>query len=227
MRLDPLPRLTSTLGKALGNPRLLVFAIVMSKLCLDRVYKFALAVNPTPALDNGGNQTIDILEYYHPSTASDVYRHLDSYNLKQRLAYQSLAIFDSGFVVFRAIPIAFMICWAFKTAPAKYQPGIWVVLVNVFADLLENILITILLKSYPERLPFIAQALTWVIDIKWKSFWGMLGLLFVAMLAGIYFSFHAMLANSVLLEKDRKDKQRARQHVNQVMDRAGSSRDGA
>ncbi|KAI8069900.1 hypothetical protein BC940DRAFT_17390 [Gongronella butleri] len=224
MRLDPFPKFSEQVGEALKNPRLIVFSIVMTKMCLDRVYKFASVVNPTPALDNGGNETLDILEYHHPLTGRAVYDFLDSYSLKQRLAYQSLSLFDSGFVLFRALPLMLLVHWAFSQAPAKIRPGLWIILVNVFIDLTENALIVTLMKTYPRQLPNLAQWTAYVIEAKWYSFWAVVALAFVSGLVGIYYSFHSMLAGSVLMEKDRQEKLRARQHVQQVLQRSAKNK---
>lgn len=39
--LDPFPRFSEALGNAVSNPRIAIFSIVMTKICLDRIYGFA------------------------------------------------------------------------------------------------------------------------------------------------------------------------------------------
>ncbi|CAO3638656.1 unnamed protein product [Cunninghamella blakesleeana] len=222
--LDPFPRFSETLGNAVSNPRIAIFSIVMTKICLDCIYGFAKVVNPNGALDSAGNETLDILEYHHPWTSEEVYGYLSSYGNKGRLAYQSLLIYDCGFLLFRTLPLCLLIHWAFSSAPPKWKPGLWIPLACTFIDLLENMTIWMLLKLYPTRLPLLGQLTAYLIQLKWYFFWFTIALVCVSSLVGIYFSFHNMLSNSVLLEKDRQDKLRARRHVTDVLERTGKSK---
>ncbi|KAI8340273.1 hypothetical protein BC941DRAFT_419972 [Chlamydoabsidia padenii] len=223
MRLDPFPQFSATLGNACANPRVALFAIVMTKICLDRIYNYASVVNPNAALDSGGNETLDILEYQHPGTGEAVYKYLTSYGPQGRAAYQSLLMYDSGFLLFRTVPMCLLVHWAFKLAPSWSRPGVFIPLATTFIDLVENGLIWLLLKAYPRRLDTLAQLTAWMIEAKWAAFVATLVLMCVSGLVGIYYSFHAMLSNSVLMEKDRQEKLRARRHVTEVLHRSGKS----
>lgn len=181
-------------------------------------------MNPNGALDGAGNETLDILEYHHPWTSEEVYGYLSSYGNKGRLAYQSLLIYDCGFLLFRTLPLCLLIHWAFSSAPQKWKPGLWIPLASTFVDLIENFLIWILLKLYPQRLNLLGQWTAYLIQLKWYLFWLTIGLVCISSIVGIYFSFHSMLSNSVLLEKDRQDKLRARRHVTDVLERTGKSK---
>lgn len=44
MRLDPFPRLTEVVGEHLTKPRLLILTVILTKICLDRVYQYAKVI---------------------------------------------------------------------------------------------------------------------------------------------------------------------------------------
>lgn len=180
-------------------------------------------MNPNAAVDAGGNETLDILEYQHPWTSDGVYGYLSSYSAKGRMAYQSLLMYDSGFLLFRTVPLCLLVQWAFKSAPAWSRPGVFIPLASTFIDLTENALIWLLLKAFPRRLDTLAQLTAWMIEIKWAAFVATAVLVCISGLVGIYYSFHTMLANSVLMEKDRQEKLRARRHVTDVLQRSGKA----
>ncbi|CAO3607543.1 unnamed protein product [Cunninghamella echinulata] len=196
----------------------------MTKICVDCIYNFAKVVNPNGALDTSGNETLDILEYQRPWTSEEVYGYLTSYGVKGRIAYQSLIMYDCGFLLFRTLPICLLIHWAFSSAPRWSRPGVWLPLLSTFVDLLENMMIWFLIKLYPQRFNSLAQWTAWIIQLKWILLWLTVGLVCISGLVGIYYSFHNMLASSVLLEKDRQDKLRARRHVTDVLERTGKTK---
>lgn len=41
IRLDPFPNLTEAVGQHLSKPRLVILTVVLTKILLDRVYKYA------------------------------------------------------------------------------------------------------------------------------------------------------------------------------------------
>jgi hypothetical protein len=41
-RLDPFPKFTQTLLNSLLNARILIFTVVIAKITLDRLYKYAM-----------------------------------------------------------------------------------------------------------------------------------------------------------------------------------------
>ncbi|CAO3597321.1 unnamed protein product [Absidia cylindrospora] len=132
-------------------------------------------------------------------------------------------MYDGGFLLCRLVPLCLMVHWAFQSAPQWSRPGMSIPLAGTLVDLTENFLIWILLKTYPRRLMFLAQWTAWMIELKWAMFWAVVVLVCVSGLVGIYYSFHTMLANSVLMEKDRNEKLRARRHVTDVLQRTGKT----
>ncbi|KAI8084608.1 uncharacterized protein BX664DRAFT_169196 [Halteromyces radiatus] len=174
-------------------------------------------------LDSSGNETLDILEYQHPGTSEKVYEYLNSYGVKGRLAYQTLLMYDCFFLLCRTVPLCLLVQWAFQSAPRWSRPGVWLPLLTTFVDLTENVLIWLLLKTFPHRLDFLGQMTAWMIELKWILFFSTVALVCISGLVGIYYSFHSMLANSVLMEKDRQEKLRARQHVTDVLQRTQST----
>ncbi|KAF7721663.1 hypothetical protein EC973_004313 [Apophysomyces ossiformis] len=221
VRLDPFPQLTEIVGKSLSNPRIILFTVVLAKICLDRIYALAKA----RAVDGDGHETLDILEYHRPWAASEVYGFLSAYGPKGRQAYLSLLMFDCGFLITRTVPICLLVYWAFRRAPEWSRPGVWIPLATTVIDLTENALIYVLLKLYPRRVHLIAQLTAYTIQLKWVFLWATIAVLSIGLLVGIYFGFHGLLADSVLLSNDRKDRMMARRHVNAALQRAsgGSS----
>ncbi|KAG2218955.1 hypothetical protein INT45_004647 [Circinella minor] len=218
-RLDPFPQLTNVVGEHLCKPRLVILTTILTKICLDRIYSYAKIVNPNCALDASGEQTLDVLEYYHPQTADEVYNFLAGYGAKGRQAYLSLLFYDSGFLLARTLPLCLLTYFGFKRAPEWCQPGVWLHLVTTAWDLGENILLYYLIKMYPSRINFVAWLASGMIQGKWILFWCSLALIVVSMIFAIYHGFHGMLRNSVLMEKDRKEKENARRHVNDALQR--------
>ncbi|KAG0174004.1 hypothetical protein DFQ28_007235 [Apophysomyces sp. BC1034] len=180
-------------------------------------------VNPNAALDSEGNDTLDILEYHRPWTASEVYADLASYGPKGRQAYLSLLMFDCGFLLTRTVPICLLVYWAFRRAPQWCRPGVWIPLATTAVDLTENALIYGLLKLYPRRVDAAAQLVAYSIQLKWVLLWATVAVLSIGLLVGIYFGFHGLLADSVLLENDKKDRVMAKRHVNAALLRASGS----
>ncbi|KAI9273066.1 hypothetical protein BDA99DRAFT_499931 [Phascolomyces articulosus] len=226
-RLDPFPDLTYFVGEHMCKPRLVILTTILTKICLDRIYSYAKIVNPNCALDAGGEQTLDILEYHHPQTPDDVYQFLAGYGAKGRQAYLSLLFYDSGFLLARTLPLCLLTYFGFKRAPEWCRPGVWLHLVTTGWDLGENVLLYYLIKMYPSRIDFVAWLASGMIQGKWILFWSSVVLICVSMMFAIYHGFHGMLRNSVLMEKDKREKANARRHVNDVLQRQRAKNTGA
>ncbi|KAI8374133.1 uncharacterized protein BYT42DRAFT_535095 [Radiomyces spectabilis] len=221
IRLDPFPRLTEFVGKSFSNPRIILLSVIISKVCIDRIYTFAKFVNPNAALDTAGNETLDILEYHHPRSAADVYQFISGYGHKGRMAYSSLLMYDCGFLLARTIPMCLLCYWAFSRAPQWTRLGVWIPLATSIVDLFENFLIWILLNLYPRQIDLLGQLAAWAILAKWTMLWITVAVLAIGLLLGIYYGFHGLLADSVLMDKDRKDREMARRHLNDAVKRNG------
>lgn len=165
---------------------------------------------------------LDILEYRSPATPDDVFYTLNSYGAKGRQAYLSYLFWDVIFVLARSSPIIAVCAWSYRKVPDTFRPGVWIPLLNMFTDLLESLLLFIDIKLFPQRIELLEVAITWVITAKKYSFNVTLGLMFVALLVGIYYGFHGVLADSVVMDKDREDKLRAREQVQDVLKRSAA-----
>ncbi|CDS14499.1 hypothetical protein LRAMOSA06668 [Lichtheimia ramosa] len=220
IRLDPFPQVTHVFGEYLCKPRLVILTAILTKICLDRLYQYSAIVNPNGQLDAEGKPTLDILEYHHPSTADDIYNFLAGYGAKGREAYLSLLFYDNAFLLCRTLPLCLLTYMGFKRAPQYIRPGVWIHLLTTAWDLGENALLYIILKTYPRRLDFVAWLATGFIQGKWVLFWATIFIIFVSVGSAIYYTFHSMLADSVMvLQNDKKDKENARRHVDAVLKR--------
>lgn len=174
------------------------------------------------AYDEYGEATLDILEYRSPATPDDIFYTLNSYGVKGRQAYLTYLFYDVVFVIARAAPIIVVCAWSYRKLPESFRPGIWIPLVNMAADLLESLLLFTVIKLFPQRIQLLELLTTWVIATKKYSFNITLALMFVALLVGIYYGFHGILADSVVMDKDRQDKLRAREQVQDVLKRSAA-----
>ncbi|KAI8084260.1 uncharacterized protein B0P05DRAFT_534859 [Gilbertella persicaria] len=183
-------------------------------------------INPF-AYDAQGEANLDILEYQNPHTANDVFYALNSYGAKGRQAYLSYLFNDVLFVTARTVPVIVICSWAYQKAPESIRPGIWLPLLNWAADLLESGLLYTLIKMFPQRIEWLEWLTAYVIRFKWITFQGTIGLLFVSMLVGVYYAFHTLLADSVMMEKDRQKKVQARDSIQQVLQGAAARREAS
>ncbi|OBZ84855.1 hypothetical protein A0J61_07098 [Choanephora cucurbitarum] len=225
-RLDPFPKLTRLLLNSLLNARILVFAIVVAKITVDRLYRYSVIINPF-AYDAQGQATLDILEYQQPATANDVYYALNSYGVKGRQAYLSYLFNDVLFIMARTVPVVVICSWAYQKAPESWRPGVWLPLLNMVTDLLESGLLFALIKLFPQRVESLEWAAVYVIQLKWITFKGTITLMFISMLVGVYYAFHSLLADSVLMEKDRQKKLQARDQIQEVLRKAAARREAS
>lgn len=225
-RLDPLPKLTELALNSFLNARILIFTVVIAKITLDRLYKYANIINPL-GLDEFGEPNLDIIEYQSPWTATEVHNALNSYGTKGRQAYLTYLYYDVIFVLARTVPISVICAWAYKKAPEAIRPGVWIPTLNMLTDLLESFLLFVLIKAFPHRIQPLETLTAYVIQFKWLTFQVSLGIIFISLLVGIYYAFHTLLADSVVLEKDRQDKLRAREQVQDVLQRSAARRAAA
>ncbi|KAI9250791.1 hypothetical protein BY458DRAFT_559619 [Sporodiniella umbellata] len=202
-RLDPFPRLTQVLYNSFLNARFLIFATVVAKITLDRLYRYALIINPL-GIDEHGDPMLDILEYQQPSTANDVFYAFNSYGPKGRQAYLTYLFYDVIFVLARTVPFTVICSYAYKQAPEAYRPGVWVPLLNMTIDLMESGVLFLLLQLFPQRIALLEWLAVYLIQAKWLTFKITLIIMFVSLFVGIYFAFHSLLADSIVLPKDRK-----------------------
>jgi hypothetical protein len=70
-------------------------------------------------------------------------------------------------------------------------------------EILENIMVWFSVKQFPRRYDWIASLLVHWINVKWYTLYVTGASLAIGLLVGIYHSFHAVLADSVLMDKDR------------------------
>lgn len=183
-------------------------------------------INPL-GYDAQGEATLDILEYQNPWTANQVYYALNSYGPKGRQAYLTYLFYDVVFVITRTVPVCVICSWAYKKAPESIRPGVWIPLLNVFSDILESALLFINIKLFPTRIQPLEQLTAYVIQLKWLTFKATLAIMFISLLVGIYYAFHTLLADSVVLEKDRQQKLAAREKVQDVLQRSAARRAAA
>ncbi|KAG2208115.1 hypothetical protein INT47_010477 [Mucor saturninus] len=222
-RLDPFPKFTETALAALLNARILIFAIVVAKITLDRLYKYAMIVNPL-GYDAQGEPTLDILEYKNFWTANEVYYALNSYGPKGRQAYLTYLFYDVAFVIARTVPMVVICSWAYKKAPAGARPGAWIPVLNMCVDLFENLLIFALIKLFPHRVKGLELFTAYVIQFKWFTFKTSLTIIFVSLFVGIFYGFHGLLADSVVMEEDRQKKLTSRNKVQEVLQNSAARR---
>jgi hypothetical protein len=168
-------------------------------------------------IDETGEATLDVLEYQDVWNGEQVFRYLNNYGSKGRLAYQSYLLYDCVFVLARTIPICLICTWAYKKAPEAIRPGVWVPLLNMATDLVENVLLLVLIKVFPTRLDGLATLAAYVIQFKALTLRVTIGIMFISLFVGIYFAFHSVLADSVVMEKERKEKVAARDQVQDVL----------
>ncbi|KAI9480818.1 MAG: hypothetical protein EXX96DRAFT_564227 [Benjaminiella poitrasii] len=221
--LDPFPNFTRNVANSVLNARILIFTVVIAKLALDRLYKYSVIINPL-AYDADGEATLDILEYQNPTTANEVYYALKSYGAKGRQAYMTYLFYDVVFAIARTVPLTAITTWAFKKVPASLNPGVWLPTLSMFVELFESFLLFGLLKGFPHRNKSFELFTAFVIRFKKLLFKATLALAFVSVLVGVYYAFHSLLADSVVLEKDRKDKQAARDEVQGVIRESAARR---
>ncbi|KAI7871864.1 hypothetical protein BDF14DRAFT_1718530, partial [Spinellus fusiger] len=142
------------------------------------------------------------------------------YGFKGRLAYQSLLVYDSGFLLARTVVLCLLMYYAFRSAPRWARPGVWIPMFSTAFDLFENTLLYALLALYPRRIEAVAQLAAYAILWKWVWLWFTVASLCFGLLAGIYFGFHSLLADSVLMDKDKEKREMDRRHLNAAIQRA-------
>lgn len=174
--------------------------------------------------DAEGEATLDILEYKNPWSANEVYYALNSYGPKGRQAYLTYLFYDVIFVIARTVPMVVICSWAYKKAPAAARPGAWIPILNMFVDLFENLLIFGLIKAFPHRIKAIELFTAYVIQLKWFTFKTSLTIIFVSLLVGIYYGFHGLLSDSVVMEEDRQKKLTSRNKVKEVLANSAARR---
>ncbi|KAJ2964251.1 hypothetical protein NQZ79_g885 [Umbelopsis isabellina] len=183
------------------NPRVVLFSVVITKLIFDRIYRLASVINP--AAGENGAPVLDILEYGHPASSDEIYRVIGFYGPKGREAYLQLAMYDTGFVLIRLLPLCVFAQWSMGKYPKIASALIYF---HVFAaawDILENLILFIVLKAFPRRYDALASLLCTWISIKWYLLYATGATVAGGLLVGLYHSFHSLLADSVLMEKDR------------------------
>ncbi|KAI8979621.1 hypothetical protein BDF20DRAFT_1000888 [Mycotypha africana] len=222
-RLDPFPQLTKILLNSFLNARILIFTTVIAKITLDRLYKYSVIVNPL-AYDADGEPTLDILEYQNPTTADSVFKALNSYGQKGRQAYLNYLFFDVIFVLARTVPFVVICTWAYEKAPERFRPGAWIPLLNAIVDLFESFMLFGVIKAFPQRNKTAEMITCYVIRFKMLTFKFTLGLMFVSLLVGVYYGFHGLLAESVVLDKGRRDRAKARDDIQEVIRQSAARR---
>ncbi|KAI8980260.1 hypothetical protein BDB01DRAFT_836794 [Pilobolus umbonatus] len=225
-KLDPFPKLTGYALASFFNARIIIFTVVAAKIALDRLYKYASIINPV-GLVIDGEATLDIIEYQNPWTADDIFNALNGYGSRGRQAYLTYLYYDVIFVVARTVPICLICSWAFQKVPEKYRPGVWIPVLNMLVDIVESLFLTVDIKLFPQRVELVELMTAYIIQLKWVTFQLTLAIIAVSFFTGIYFSFHSLLADSVLLEKDRLKKVADREKVKDVLDRAAARRAAA
>lgn len=149
---------------------------------------------------------------------------LNSYGSKGRQAYLTYLFYDCIFVLARTVPMCVICTWAYKKAPASARPGVWVPILNLITDLFENLLITVLIKLFPARIQALELLTAYVIQFKWITFMASIVVMFISLFVGIYYGFHSLLADSVVLEKDRQKKAASREKVQEVLRNSAARR---
>ncbi|CEG68761.1 hypothetical protein RMATCC62417_04958 [Rhizopus microsporus] len=222
-RLDPFPQFTELVYRSLLNARFLIFSTVVAKITLDKLYKYAVIINPL-GYDENGEAMLDILEYQSPSSPNDVFYALNSYGPKGRQAYLTYLFYDVIFVLSRTIPITVLCSYAYKKAPEAIRPGVWIPMLNAAVDLVESFLIFVLLNVFPTRVKSLEWLTVYVIQLKWLTFKTTMAILFIALFVAIYYGFHGLLADSVLMDKDRAA---ARDNIQNVLQKSAARRAAA
>jgi hypothetical protein len=87
--------------------------------------------------------------------------------------------------------------------PRIANPLIYFFAVASVWEVLENVMVYFIVKQFPRRYDGIASLLVHWISIKWYTLYITGASLAIGVLVGIYHSFHAILADSVLMDKDR------------------------
>lgn len=174
--------------------------------------------------DADGEAMLDILEYQNPTTSNEVFYALNSYGPKGRQAYLTYLLYDVVFVIARSAPVIVICTWAYKKAPAAVRPGAWIPLLNMFTDLFESFMIFGLIKAFPHRNKTAELLTSYVIRFKWLTFQITLAVMFISLMVGIYYGFHGLLADSVVMERERQKKVTAREQVQDVLDRSAARR---
>ncbi|KAI9030719.1 hypothetical protein CLU79DRAFT_731210 [Phycomyces nitens] len=136
------------------------------------------------------------------------------------MAYQSMLVYDSAFLLSRTIVLCLLMYYAFRSAPKWARPGVWIPVATTIFDLFENFLIYGLIVLYPRRIDAMAQLTAYAIMWKWVWLWATVASLCVGLLAGIYYGFHGLLAESVLMERDKEKRDMAKRHLSAAMQRA-------
>ncbi|KAG2188888.1 hypothetical protein INT44_004028 [Umbelopsis vinacea] len=182
------------------NPRVILCSLIFTKLAFDRICNLASLVNPSA---DPQAPILDVFEYSHPSSGDEIYKMISSYGPKGRQAYLSLSLFDTGFVLIRVIPLCVFAQWAYSKYPRIANPLIYFFAVASVWEVLENAMVWFVVKQFPRRYDGIASLLVYWISIKWFTLYVTVASLALGVLVGIYYSFHALLADSVLMDKDR------------------------
>jgi hypothetical protein len=87
--------------------------------------------------------------------------------------------------------------------PRVANPLIYFHVFTAVWDLIENIMIWFVINQFPRKYNWLASLLcTWIAG-KWYLLYITGGTIAIGLLVGIYHSFHSLLADSVLMEKDR------------------------
>ena len=174
--------------------------------------------------DADGEAMLDILEYQNPTTSNEVFYALNSYGPKGRQAYLTYLLYDIVFVIARSAPVIVICTWAYKKAPAAVRPGAWIPLLNMFTDLFESFMIFGLIKAFPHRNKTAELLTSYVIRFKWLTFQATLAVMFISLMVGIYYGFHGLLADSVVMERERQKKVTAREQVQDVLNKSAARR---
>jgi hypothetical protein len=120
-----------------------------------------------------------------------------------REAYLQLSLYDTGFVLIRLLPLCVFAQWSMGKYPKAASALIYF---HVFAaawDIIENAILFIVLKAFPRRYDTLASLLCTWITLKWYFLYITGATVALGLLVGLYHSFHSLLADSVLMEKDR------------------------
>jgi hypothetical protein len=174
--------------------------------------------------DAVGEPMLDIIEYQNPTTSNEVFNALNSYGPKGRQAYLTYLLYDIVFVIARSAPVIVLCTWAYKKAPAAIRPGAWLPLLNIFAELFESFMLFGLIKAFPYRNKTAELITAYAIRFKWITFQITLAVIFISLMVGIYYGFHGLLADSVVMEKERQQKVKAREQVQDVLDKSAARR---
>lgn len=120
-----------------------------------------------------------------------------------REAYLKLTLFDTGFVLIRLLPLCVFAQWSMGKYPRLANPLIYFHVFTAAWDIIENLMIWFIVNQFPRRYNGLAQFLcTWIAG-KWYLLYATGATIAIGLLVGIYHSFHSLLADSVLMDKDR------------------------